>query len=171
MFHTFAISPSRPHGCQRCGAFNVLLRNQSRPSIAPDLSQSILESFRPLFLSVDFLDCGKMSDLPPTVGGKSLKFPQPEKSTPSIKGTLGYLWRRKSAYLVDFSCRYSISLSKSIQLESLPSYHYYYYLPLLSPSIPLRLSYHPFYYTVANTPPLNTAKESPYGQVKVRVNL
>ena len=36
---------------------------------------------RPLFLSVDFSGRGNFSDLPPTVGGKSLIFPRPEKST------------------------------------------------------------------------------------------
>ena len=35
---------------------------------------------------MDFSDRGKMSDLPSTVGGKSLKFPRSEKSTPKKSG-------------------------------------------------------------------------------------
>ena len=57
----------------------------------PDTQQEEepLGGFRPLFLGVDFSDRGNFSDLPPTVGGKSLIFPRSEKSTPFTNTTLG----------------------------------------------------------------------------------
>ena len=55
------------------------------------VGRGIIGSFRPLFLSVEFSDRGKISNLPPTVGGKSLIFPRSKNSTPFIKGILGYL--------------------------------------------------------------------------------